>query len=69
MFHKKRKISFDDIQELLIEADMEYEIIEKKAMNGLPDEITRKQLRHRLVMLFEHAPKVDLENLQNLLLD
>lgn len=41
---------------------MEYEIIEK-AMDGLPDMITRKQLRHRLVMLFEHAPKVDLDNL------
>ena len=59
---KQEKISFDDIQELLIEADMEYEIIEK-AMDGLPEEITRKQLRHRLVMLFEHAPKVDLSNL------
>ena len=59
---KKEKIAFDDIQELLIEADMEYEIIEK-AMDGLPEEITRKQLRHRLVMLFEHAPDVDLSNL------
>jgi fused signal recognition particle receptor len=59
---KQEKISFDDVQELLIEADMEYEIIEK-AMDGLPLEITRKQLRHRLVMLFEHAPKVDLSNL------
>lgn len=59
---KQEKISFDDIQELLIEADMEYEIIEK-AMDGLPAEITRKQLRHRLVMLFEHAPEVDLSNL------
>ena len=59
---KKEKISFDEIEELLIEADVEYEIIEK-AMNGLPDMITRKQLRHRLVMLFEHAPKVDLSNL------
>uniref|UniRef100_UPI004047B527 signal recognition particle-docking protein FtsY n=1 Tax=Aliarcobacter sp. TaxID=2321116 RepID=UPI004047B527 len=59
---RQEKISFDDIEELLIEADMEYEIIEK-AMNGLPPEITRKQLRHRLVMLFEHAPKVDLSNL------
>ncbi|XPV69768.1 MAG: signal recognition particle-docking protein FtsY [Halarcobacter sp.] len=59
---KKEKIAFDDIEELLIEADMEYEIIEK-AMDGLPTEITRKQLRHRLVMLFEHAPEVDLENL------
>ncbi|WP_083657223.1 signal recognition particle-docking protein FtsY [Poseidonibacter parvus] len=59
---KKEKIDFDDIEEMLIEADMEYEIIEK-AMDGLPDEITRKQLRHRLVMLFEHAPDVDLNNL------
>ena len=31
-------------------------------MDGLPDMITKKQLRHRLVMLFEHAPKVDLDN-------
>ncbi len=59
---KKEKISFDDIEELLIEADVEYEIIEK-AMNGLPSMITRKELRHRLVMLFEHAPKVDFSNL------
>ena len=59
---KQEKISFDDIEELLIEADMEYEIIEK-AMDGLPEMISRKQLRHRLVMLFEHAPKVDLSNL------
>ena len=59
---KKEKLAFDDIEELLIEADMEYEIIEK-AMDGLPPEITRKQLRHRLVMLFEHAPNVDLSNL------
>ncbi|QDF29373.1 signal recognition particle-docking protein FtsY [Halarcobacter anaerophilus] len=59
---KKEKIAFDEIEELLIEADMEYEIIEK-AMDGLPDMITRKQLRHRLVMLFEHAPDVDLTNL------
>lgn len=59
---KQEKISFDDIEELLIEADMEYEIIEK-AMDGLPEEITRKQLRHRLVMLFEHAPLVDLSSL------
>lgn len=60
--HKKEKISFDDIEEILIESDMEYEIIEK-AMDGLPEMITRKQLRHRLVMLFEHAPDVNLSNL------
>ena len=32
-------------------------------MNGLPSMISRKELRHRLVMLFEHAPNVDLSNI------
>lgn len=59
---RKEKIAFDDIEEILIEADIEYEIIEK-AMNGLDDMIARKDLRHRLVMLFEHAPDVDMNNL------
>jgi fused signal recognition particle receptor len=59
---KKEKISFEDIEEMLIEADMDYSIIEK-AMDGLPEMINRKQLRHRLVMLFEHAPDVDMQNL------
>ncbi len=59
---KKEKISFEDVEELLIEADMDYSIIEK-AMDGLPEMINRKQLRHRLVMLFEHAPDVNMENL------
>jgi len=59
---KKEKIEFDIIEEILIEADMEYEIIEK-AMDGLPEFITRPQLRHRLVMLFEHAPIVDHSNI------
>jgi fused signal recognition particle receptor len=59
---KKEKIAFDEIEEILIESDMEYEIIEK-AMDGLPEMITRPQLRHRLVMLFEHAPKIDVKTL------
>ncbi len=59
---KKEKISFEDIEEILIESDMEYEIIEK-AMDGLPEMISRQQLRHRLVMLFEHAPKIDTSNM------
>lgn len=59
---KQEKIAFDIIEEILIEADVEYEIIEK-AMDGLPDFITREQLRHRLVMLFEHAPIIDQENI------
>jgi len=59
---RKEKIDFDDIEEILIESDMEYEIVEK-AMDGLGSTITRAQLRHRLVMLFEHSPKVDMNNL------
>jgi fused signal recognition particle receptor len=59
---KQEKIEFDTIEELLIEADMEYEIIQK-AMDGLPDMISRPQLRHRLVMLFEHAPQIDLSTI------
>ena len=59
---KKEKISFDEIEEILIESDMEYEIIEK-AMDGLPEMISRAQLRHRLVMLFEHAPKIDMSTI------
>ena len=59
---KKEKIDFDTIEEILIEADMEYEIIEK-AMDGLPEQISRDQLRHRLVSLFEHAPVIDTSNM------
>jgi fused signal recognition particle receptor len=59
---KKEKIEFNLIEEILIEADMEYEIIEK-AMDGLPEVITRAQLRHRLVSLFEHAPIIDKSNM------
>ena len=59
---KKEKIEFDLIEEILIEADMEYEIVEK-AMDGLPELITRAQLRHRLVSLFEHAPIIDRSNM------
>lgn len=59
---KKEKIAFDEIEEILIESDMEYEIIEK-AMDGLPEMISRAQLRHRLVMLFEHAPKIDMSTI------
>ncbi len=56
---KKQTIPFEEVEELLIQSDMEYEIIEK-AMNGLDQKIQRKHLRHRLIMLFEHSPKVDL---------
>ena len=51
---KKSKNSFKDIEDVLIESDVEYGIIEK-AMDGLPKNISRKDLRHRLIMLFEHV--------------
>lgn len=59
---KQEKIDFETIEEMLIESDIEYEIIEK-AMDGLPEQIKRSELRHRLVMLFEHAPEVDTSNI------
>ena len=59
---KQEKIDFEIIEEMLIESDIEYEIIEK-AMDGLPNKIKRAELRHRLVMLFEHAPIIDKSNI------
>jgi fused signal recognition particle receptor len=59
---KAQKIEFNTIEEILLEADMDYDIIQK-AMDGLPDMISRDKLRHRLVSLFEHAPDVDLSNI------
>jgi len=59
---KKEKIPFEEIENILLESDMEYELIQK-AMDGLDAMISRDKLRHRLIMLFEHAPKV--ENLEN----
>ncbi len=51
---KKEILSFDEIEDKLIQADINYGIIEK-AMDGLSANIEKKQLRHRLIMLFEHV--------------
>jgi fused signal recognition particle receptor len=59
---KKEKIEFDMVEEILIESDIEYEVIEK-IMDGLPDTITRAELRHRLIHMFEYAPEVDNSNI------
>jgi fused signal recognition particle receptor len=59
---RQEKIDFDTIEELLIQSDMEYEIVQK-AMDGLPSSITKAQLRHRLIMLFEHSPLIDMQDL------
>ena len=49
---KKEKIEFDTIEELLIQADVEYEVIEKM-MSGLSKMITRRELKERLLSLFK----------------
>jgi len=59
---KSEKIDFETIEEILIESDMTYDIVEL-AMDGLPNMISRDQLRHRLISLFEFAPKIETENL------
>lgn len=59
---KSEKIPFETIEEILIESDMTYDIVEL-AMDGLPNMISRDQLRHRLISLFEFAPKIETENL------
>ena len=59
---KSEKIAFETIEEILIESDMTYDIVEL-AMDGLPNMISRDQLRHRLISLFEFAPKIETENL------
>lgn len=59
---KSDRLDFDTIEEILIESDMTYEIV-TLAMDGLPKMITREQLRHRLISLFEFAPIIDTTNL------
>jgi len=51
--NKNKKIGFDDIEQKLIQSDISYELIEK-IMDGLPQQVSQKELNHRLVMLFEH---------------
>jgi fused signal recognition particle receptor len=48
-----KKLSFDDIEQKLIESDMDYDIVQK-VMDGLAQQISQEQLNHRLLMLFEH---------------
>ncbi len=59
---KSDKIEFNTIEEILIESDMSYDIV-SLAMDGLPKQISREQLRHRLISLFEFAPVIDMSNI------
>ena len=60
---KKEKIDFDTLEEILIESDITYDIV-ALAMDGLPKSILRGQIRHRLISLFEFAPKETIDNSQ-----
>ncbi len=59
---KQEKIDFDTVEEILIEADVEYDVIEI-IMDKLPKQITRVQLREKLISLFEIAPDANSSNL------
>jgi len=49
---KKEKISKELIEEALLEADMDYELVEK-IINNLPDEVTKKRLKKELLWIFD----------------
>jgi len=49
---KKEKISKELIEEALLEADMNYELVEK-VINNLPDEVTKKRLKKELLWIFD----------------
>jgi len=50
---KRDKISKDELEELLLEADVNYELIEK-ILDQLPESINRTQLFNSLISLFDY---------------
>ena len=56
---KKEKIDRDLIEEALLEADMDYELVEK-IINKLPEEVTKDKLKKELLWVFD-TPKNDIE--------
>jgi len=56
---KRNKISKDELEDLLLEADVNYELIEK-ILNQLPETINRVQLYNSLISLFDYkANKIE----------
>ena len=49
---KKEKVSKELIEEALLEADMDYELVEK-VINNLPDEVTKDRLKKELLWIFD----------------
>jgi len=56
---KKEKISKDLIEEALLEADMDYDLVEK-IVDRLPEEVTKEKLKKELLWVFD-TPKNDIE--------
>ncbi|GAB6074156.1 signal recognition particle-docking protein FtsY [Nautilia lithotrophica] len=56
---KKEKISKDLIEEALLEADMDYDLVEK-IIQRLPEEVTKEKLKKELLWVFD-TPKNDIE--------
>lgn len=50
---KKKKISKDEFEEILLEADVHYELIEK-FLNELPNKIERGHAYNRLISIFQY---------------
>jgi len=50
---KRSKIDKDELEDLLLEADVNYELVEK-ILDQLPDSITRVQLYNSLVAVFDY---------------
>ncbi len=53
---KRDKISKDELEDLLLEADVNYDLLEK-ILNQLPENITRVQLYNSLIAIFDYKAK------------
>ena len=56
---KKKYATPEEIEEILIEADVEYDIVEK-IVESLPQKVNRTILKNDLLFLFTPAPKQDI---------
>jgi fused signal recognition particle receptor len=56
---KKEKIEKDLIEEALLEADMDYDLVEK-IVQRLPEEVTKEKLKKELLWVFD-TPRNDIE--------
>ncbi len=57
---KRKKLDRDTVEDLLLEADMSYEIVET-VVNGLPDTVNRTQLFNSLIALFIYEPRQSID--------